>query len=162
MPDNFDFTIISATIGICIAVFTVVGSVVIAISTWRNSNSKIKDATIVDLKTALQVKTEEAARLNEEKSTLILDHQQQLTAIQKELATLQGKFEEQGKKLVEYSTILENRDPKTLEMLTNISKGIEHLTRQGDTIHAERKIVAGKAQTVADTLAKKKRVLVQI
>ena len=155
MPDNFDFTIISATLGICIAVFTVVGSVVLAISTWRNSNNKIKDETIADLKTALEVKTEEVTRLNAEKTTLITSHQAQLTQLQKELSELKGAFAEQSKRLEEYKELLIGKDPKTLDMLTCIKTGI-------DKLNAHQVVQEGNAKEVKDTLAKKKKVLVQI
>jgi predicted nucleic acid-binding Zn-ribbon protein len=61
--------------------------------------------------------------------------------MQKELSVLQGKFSEQSKKLEEYRTILENRDPKTYTMLEEISKGIEKLNAQGKIIHEERRKV---------------------
>lgn len=155
MPDNFDFTIIATTIGIAISLFAVVAAVTVAISTWKNSNNKIKDGIIVDLKTALEVKTEEVTRLNAEKTTLIISHQGQLSDLQKQLSELKGAFIEQGKRLEEYKALLLGKDPASIKMLSEIRIGI-------DKLNAHQVTQETNVKTVADTLAKKKRVTVSM
>lgn len=149
MPDNFDFTIISVTIAVCGGIFSIVGTFVLAVSTWRNGSNKIKDGIISDLKTAVEVKTEEVTRLNEEKSLLIASHQLQLTQMQKEITEFKTRLEETNKRLEDYKALLTNRDPKTLEMLTEIKNGISilnthHLASDKNLIKAAAKVAENK------------------
>jgi len=133
---------ISTIVGIFIGLGAMIGGCGYGYSSWKNGNNKYKDETISDLKIAIETKEKEISRLNEEKTILILSHQKQITEIQKELSELQGAFKEQSKKLGEYRSILENRNPELLGMLTEIKDGITTLNTHGVTSGKQAKEVA--------------------
>jgi len=116
--------LISTIIGIFAGIGIMVGGCGYAYSSWKNGKNHYKDELIADLKATFAVKEEQIVTLSQEKSTLIASHQLQLNAMQRELTELRVKFEEESKKLEEYRAILQNRDPQTLEILTEIKNGI--------------------------------------
>lgn len=117
------------TISTIIGVFTGFGVMVagcgFAYSSWRNGNNKYKDELISDQKSRLENKDLQIVELNKEITTLVKSHQGQITDLQKELSELKGAFAEQSKKLEEYRSILENRDPQTIKILTEIKRGVD-------------------------------------
>lgn len=130
-----DFKLISTIVGMFAGIGLMVGGCGYAYSTWKNGKNKYKDELILDLKSTLQVKEDEIARLNGEKTTLIVSHQKQLTDLQKQLSELEGAFKEQAKKLDDYRAILENRDPGTLGILTEIKNELAALNK-GNVVSA--------------------------
>ena len=133
--------LISVIIGIFAGIGLMIGGCGYAYSTWRSGKNKYKDELITDLKSTLQIKEDEITRLNGEKTTLILSHQKQLTDMQKELSELQGAFSELSKKSDDYKAILENRDPMTLSILTQIKDELATLNK-GNVISAKALITA--------------------
>lgn len=121
--------LISTIIGVFAGLGIFVAGCGYSYSSWKAGKNKYKDEIIADLKESLTIEQQKVHKLNEEKSTLISSHQQQLTELQKEFAELKGRFEEQNKKLEEYKAILQDRDPATLEMLTEIKDGISSLNK---------------------------------
>ena len=118
-------------IGIIIASFAGLGLAVAGtgygFSSFKAGQNKYKDELITDLKATVVQKEVIIKELNDEKSTLITSHQNQLTALQTELNKLKIAFGIQENKLKTYETILENRDPQTLSTLNSIKDGIEKL-----------------------------------
>lgn len=139
--------ILSQIIGFFAGIGIMVAGCGYAYSAWKNGKNKYKDELIVDLKASLETKEKIITELNQEKTTLIISHQEQLTKLQKEMSALEARFEEQGKLIVEYKSILEGRDPATLKMLNDIKTGIDSLNEHQ---------VASEKQTkeVAKTLLK--------
>lgn len=123
--------IISTIVGIFMGIGVFVAGCGYTYSSWKASKEKYKDGIIADLKDSLALEQEKVHRLNTEKTILMTSHQTQLTEMQKELAELRGKFEEQSKKLTEYRDLLQNRDPATLKMLTEIKDAVVKLNDHG-------------------------------
>lgn len=124
-----DIQLISTIVGVFAGMGIMVAGCGYAYSSWKAGKNKYKDELILDLKTTLDIKEKEIVRLNEEKSTLILSHQSQLTELQKEFAALSARFDEQSKTIETYKALLEGRDPATLQMLTEIKNGIDMLNK---------------------------------
>lgn len=144
-----DLNIISTIIGLFAGLGVMIAGCGYAYSSWKVGQMKYKDEMILDLKGRLENKDNLIARLNTEIATLVKSHQEQLTALQKELSELKGAFTEQSKKLEEYRAILENRDPATLKILKDIKVGVDLFnTNQQESKEA--------LITAADTLQKLK------
>ena len=138
--------IISTLIGIFAGIGLMVGGCGYAYSTWKSGKNKYKDELIVDLKATIASKEEQLQKLQLEKGTLIKSHQEQITELQKQLQELQIIVGVQKSKLEEYTSILENRDPKTLALLTDIKTGIDTLNSHQVTQEINTKKVAKKLE----------------
>lgn len=88
---------------------------------FKSGGVKAKDDLIVTLKDALAIEQDKTKKLSEEKSQLITSHQTQLNEINKAMGVLQGKFEEQSKKVEEYKQILQGRNPEQTEFMKLIT-----------------------------------------
>ena len=139
--------IISIIIGILGGLGILIAGLGYAYSSWINGSNKYKEELISDLKNTIEVKTNEIKQLTDERAVLICSHQEQITKLQKDLSELTGRFEEQSKKLAEYKSILENRDPETLAALKDIKEGIQLLNAHQVTQEKDTKQVA---KTLAD------------
>ena len=124
-----DFKLISTIVGLFAGIGIMVGGCGYTYSTWKNGKNKYKDEFIADLKQALAIEKEKVESLNSEKSKLITEHQEKLADLQKQLTELQVIVGVQKAKLDEYTSILENRDPQTLKLLTDIKTGIDSLNK---------------------------------
>lgn len=150
-----DIQIISQIVGLFIGIGAIIVAFAFAYSQIKLGGNKAKDDLIGTLQTTVSAKDETIRRLESEKTTLINSHQEQINTIQKELSELKGAFGEQSKKLDEYKTLLEGRDPYVLEILKKIDSGIATLNAHQITNEKATKIVAEKAQIVADRLEQK-------
>ena len=111
-------------------------------SSFKSGKNKYKDELIVDLKATVTQKEARIAELDKENSNLIASHQSQLTTLQKELSNLRTEMGKQEGKLQIYESLLENRDPKMLEILTNIQSGIDTLNAHQVTSEKQTRQVA--------------------
>lgn len=96
-----------------------------AYSQFKSGSNKAKDDLILTLEKTAKEARETATRLAEEKSTLIKSHQDQLTELNRKLGVLQGQAEANEKKMNEYLSILQNRNPeqtKFMEIMVNAAK----------------------------------------
>ena len=134
--------IISIIIGILGGLGILIAGLGYAYSSWINGSNKYKEELISDLKNTVEAKTNEIKQLTDERAVLICSHQEQITKLQKDLSELTGRFEEQSKKLMEYKTILENRDPETLAALKDIKEGIQRLNAHQVTQEKDTALVA--------------------
>lgn len=134
--------IISIIIGILGGLGILIAGLGYAYSSWVNGSNKYKEELISDLKNTVEAKTNEIKQLTDERAVLICSHQEQITKLQKDLSELTGRFEEQSKKLMEYKTLLENRDPETLAALKDIKEGIQRLNAHQVTQEKDTALVA--------------------
>ena len=134
--------IISIIIGILGGLGILIAGLGYAYSSWINGSNKYKEELISDLKNTVEAKTNEIKQLTDERAVLICSHQEQITKLQKDLSELTGRFEEQSKKLMEYKTLLENRDPETLAALKDIKEGIQRLNAHQVTQEKDTALVA--------------------
>ena len=136
--------LISTIIGVCAGLGLMAGGCGYAYSTWKAGKNRYKDDLINDLKETIVSRDLTIVKLNEEKTTLITSHQQQLTVLHKELAELKGRVDEQTKKIEDYKAILQNRDPQLLEILNEIKNGIGTMNKHQENQEAKADIVAEK------------------
>lgn len=95
-----------------------------AYSQVKIGSVKAKDELIVTLKETAVVEREKAARLADEKTTLIQSHQDQINQLSKEIGKLQGLLQANEVKIKEYTDILQGRSPeqtKFMEYMTQIA-----------------------------------------
>jgi chromosome segregation ATPase len=124
-----NFELISTLIGILGGTGALVAGIAYGISCWRNGGNQYKEELIKDLKNTVQQRECVITQLNQDKTNLIINHQKQITDLQKELSKLQEIVEEQSRKLKQYADILENRDPQTLEILQQIKDEMAKLNQ---------------------------------
>lgn len=96
-------------------------------SSFKAGKNKYKDELITDLKATVAQKEARITELDKQNTDLIANHQKQLEALRIEISKLQNELGKQEGKLKTYESLLENRDPKMIEMLSSIKIGIDSL-----------------------------------
>lgn len=91
-----------------------------AYSQFRVGAGQAKDDLIKTLKETAIVEREKAERLAAEKITLINSHQGQINELNLKIGKLQGTAEANEKKMNEYLTILQGKDPAQMDFIATV------------------------------------------
>lgn len=119
-----DIQTISIIVGIFIGLGTLIAGSGFAYAQFKSGGDKYKDNLIETLKETALAEKAEKERLAIEKNQLMVSHQEQLTQLNKDLAELRGRFDEQSKKVKEYQDILQGKDPGQLKYMETMTKGL--------------------------------------
>lgn len=119
---DIDLTIISTLIGIFAGLGILIAGIGYAYAQYKSGAEKAKDNLILTLQETAQAEKTEKERLSTEKTEMLLLHQGQIAQLTRELAELRGRFDEQGKKTMEYKEILQGRDPGQLKYMREMEK----------------------------------------
>lgn len=92
-----------------------------AYAQFKSGAGKAKDDLITTLKETADVEREKAQRLNEEKNTLMISHQQQITALTEKIGKLQGLYEAAENRNKQMEDILQGRSPEQLKFMEQMT-----------------------------------------
>lgn len=102
----------SYIVGILAGIGVLAAGLGFAYAQFRSGSDRLKDSLINDLKEKLRLEQEKNVSLTEEKGTLIISHQKQITDLTQKVGKLEGLNESNEKKLDEYKAIFQNRNPE--------------------------------------------------
>ena len=105
-----------------------------AYAQFKSGAGKAKDDLVQTLRETALAEKEKAERLAAEKLTLVNSHQQQINELNKQIGILQGKAEANEKKMNEYLTILQGRDPDQKKFMELVLAQIKKNEEQASTV----------------------------
>ncbi len=107
---------------------------------FKSGASKAKDDLIDTYKETVEADSKKISILTSEKTTLITDHQKQINEMNVQLGKLQGLQEANEKKIEEYLSILQGRNPEQVQfmkfMVTNMTECAKYI-KESRTMFAE-------------------------
>ena len=124
---------------------------------FKRGGDEVDSKLIVQQKEYIVALEDKNAKQTAERTNLINSHQVQLTDLNKQLGILQGRLDEQGKKLEEYKSLLEGRDPQMISALREIREFMKTLADDsGSNRKRNFKIDSDTEAEIGKVLRKKK------